>query len=231
MNKKDLKSLSLRFERVLSYYKLTPFSFSQRIGDKRSEKIRRVLDGDGAPSFDMIHRIKLHFPQVNLNWLFTGSGDMIKEDAPLQSNQKIIVKENARSNLIPFVAALESQTYYKKCKDPLYVADLPVLDDELYNDGVYRDFEVFSDVADPITKKGDVIRGRYVDHFDHSIHHPDRLYILAFPTGLFLRRVRVKKDHIELVPVNKEYQTKKVKLEDLIEFWRVVEIRTDKGLK
>ena len=224
--KTDLAALSERFNKLLDYFETDPFEFSKRIGDERSERVKRVLDGKGSPSFDMLSRIKFAFPSINLNWLVQGYGDMVSENFPLGSNTlKIAVRERARRSLIPYVSAVSAETYIKRCKDPVFVADLPVLDDVLYNDAVYRDFEVYSESSSPIFGPGDVVRGRYLDHSDLHIHNDQRLYVVVCTKGIFIRSFVLDKDKMILTPVNKEFDSFEIEAKDILEIWRVIEAR------
>lgn len=220
---KDSNGIDRRIRQVLDYHLLSSFEFSQRIGDKRSEKLKRILDGEGFPSFDMLRRIKLNFPSINLNWLVTGSGDMVNENVNI-GGLRIAVRSNARSTIIPFVSVAERKRYLQKYNDPTYLADLPVLDDTGYNDGIFRDFEVSSEANSPLLEVGDVVRGRLLDHEVLNHYSPEKIYILVFPSEILMRKLAKKGESWEMRPINKEFERAMVSRE-VLEVWSVVEIR------
>lgn len=72
-----IHALAKRFKQVLKHLDLSVYDFALSIGDQRSEKANRVIRALGAPSFDMMYRMKETYPDLNLNWLISGKGEML----------------------------------------------------------------------------------------------------------------------------------------------------------
>ena len=66
-----------RIEQLITIKKLTASQFSEEIGVQRSS-LSHVLSGRNKPSLDFMLKIKNRYPEINLNWLLLGEGEMIE---------------------------------------------------------------------------------------------------------------------------------------------------------
>jgi len=66
-----------RLNVLLSHHGLTAASFSDKIGIQRSS-VSHLLSGRNKPSLDFILKITAAFPEIDLDWLVNGSGDMLR---------------------------------------------------------------------------------------------------------------------------------------------------------
>ncbi len=66
-----------RLEVLLSHYGLSAAAFSDKIGVQRSS-VSHLLSGRNKPSLDFILKITSAFPEIDLDWLVTGSGSMLR---------------------------------------------------------------------------------------------------------------------------------------------------------
>ncbi len=73
-----------RIKAVMAHYNLRAAQFSDAIGMQRSA-VSHVLSGRNKPSLDFVLRIKRRFPEINLDWLTLGEGDMFSKEASLSS--------------------------------------------------------------------------------------------------------------------------------------------------
>jgi transcriptional regulator with XRE-family HTH domain len=67
-------------ERLLLFIQkigLNPAKFAEKIGIQRSA-ISHVLSGRNKPSYDFLLKIIENYPQIELEWLLTGKGNMMK---------------------------------------------------------------------------------------------------------------------------------------------------------
>lgn len=80
-------------------------SFSHRIGMSNNTTIGNLVNKEKyKPSYDVLIKIARTFPEVNIDWLVTGRGQMIPETSVLSINiqkriQKTIKKLNGRMSL------------------------------------------------------------------------------------------------------------------------------------
>jgi transcriptional regulator with XRE-family HTH domain len=91
-----------RIKQLLEKKKLTATQFSDEIGVQRSS-LSHVLSGRNKPSLDFMLKVKERYPEINLNWLLLGEGDMtensiVKEELPekgvMDKRQEMDVEKN-----------------------------------------------------------------------------------------------------------------------------------------
>ena len=66
-----------RISKLLIHFDYTATRFADEIGVQRSG-ISHILSGRNHPSYDFILKIMKRFPEINLEWLVLGKGDMLK---------------------------------------------------------------------------------------------------------------------------------------------------------
>ena len=64
-----------QIQELLKREKLTSAQFADKIGVQRSS-VSHVISGRNKPGFDFIRKILEAFPQINADWLITGSGEL-----------------------------------------------------------------------------------------------------------------------------------------------------------
>lgn len=64
-------------------------SFSREIGLTSNATIIRIIKEKRHPSYDVINKIALRFPNVNLEWLIAGRGEMLKTKYSVNSEEEI----------------------------------------------------------------------------------------------------------------------------------------------
>lgn len=79
------------FERILQlieYYKIESVNVfaTKHLGYNASQKINRLRKTGNNPSFDIIVDISNKFESIDLNWLLTGDGNMLKTE---DNNSKV----------------------------------------------------------------------------------------------------------------------------------------------
>lgn len=64
-----------RFKLIMEREKLASGAFAESIGASQAS-ISHILSGRNKPSVEMVLRIHQRYPDINLEWLLTGKGDM-----------------------------------------------------------------------------------------------------------------------------------------------------------
>ena len=73
--------MQVQIQEILTKERLSSSQFADRIGVQRSS-VSHVLSGRNKPGFDFIQKILAAFPEINGDWLITGSGEMYKKKLP-----------------------------------------------------------------------------------------------------------------------------------------------------
>ena len=63
---------------ILKHYDHSPSSFADKLGVQRSS-ISHLLSGRNKPGFDFLSRMITEFPDLNIDWVLTGKGNMLKK--------------------------------------------------------------------------------------------------------------------------------------------------------
>lgn len=225
-------ALAQRLIELMNYFNITPLQLAKQMGDVRSEKLKNVLKGKNAMSFEALANIKRGFPTINLNWLISGLGSMLVHH---QQNQTIpiTISKDSKTAHIPVVSSLEMATYSAKCDEEDYVKTLPIIDDAVYGDKIYRDFEISNNDMAPLLFPGDYIRTYYID-FDSAVElipkeqtFPNFIaVIVTYHQEVLIRTISdYSKDWVEVRGVNESVNSRKIRLKDIKEFWVTNEFR------
>ena len=66
-----------RIAQIISLYRENKNSFSKIIGLSNNTTIGRIIKENRTPSFEVLNKIALAFPDINYYWILTGQGEMI----------------------------------------------------------------------------------------------------------------------------------------------------------
>ena len=89
--------MNTRLEQFLSAENISQAQFAETIGVARAS-ISHILAGRNKPGYDFISSLMLHYPRLNVEWLFFGKGKMYKDMAGA-APQAILPEEPVESNL------------------------------------------------------------------------------------------------------------------------------------
>jgi hypothetical protein len=74
-----ISPIAQRIGEFIAYKKISRRTFASKLGYVSSEKINRLFRKDGAkPGFDIVADIANKFVEMNVDWLITGRGEMLK---------------------------------------------------------------------------------------------------------------------------------------------------------
>lgn len=75
-----ITDIALRIGQYIAYLQVSRREFAFRLGYSSSEKINRLFrEGGAKPGFDIIADIANKFVDLDVDWLVTGRGDMLRE--------------------------------------------------------------------------------------------------------------------------------------------------------
>ncbi|MCZ2444639.1 MAG: helix-turn-helix transcriptional regulator [Flavobacteriales bacterium] len=104
-------SFSDRIQALMEAFNLSPSLFAEKLQIQRSS-LSHFFSGRNKPGWDFLEKLSLVFPEINLNWLLTGQGNMFvtpgshhKTDtsafidhppSPLQSSHQESIKQEKK---------------------------------------------------------------------------------------------------------------------------------------
>ena len=77
-----------RLDVLMSHYGMTAAAFSDKIGIQRSS-VSHLLSGRNKPSLDFILKIIASFPEVDLYWLITGAGNLMRSEHRIETKNAV----------------------------------------------------------------------------------------------------------------------------------------------
>lgn len=70
-----------RLKQIIDYYNITTNNFSQKIGVSEGA-IRKAMTQNTTLRSDTLDKISQNFADINIDWLVTGRGEMLRNDQP-----------------------------------------------------------------------------------------------------------------------------------------------------
>src|SRR5665647_1019496 len=104
---------SQRITQVFSHYTMNIESFGRFIGMKQSQSLRDVIKGRNGISKNIADHIKAKCLEIDMNWLLTGEGEMLKTDEKNVNDQPLeYIKVPAGDEMMRFL--MESNRSFEK---------------------------------------------------------------------------------------------------------------------
>ncbi|VAW26083.1 hypothetical protein MNBD_BACTEROID07-1211 [hydrothermal vent metagenome] len=122
-----------RIKAIMAHYQLRAAQFSDAIGMQRSA-VSHVLSGRNKPSLDFILRIKKRFPDIRLDWLTLGDGNMLANEVSSQAS----VSQNLFHDQPALEMTAEDKAVSHVNENPM-AAEPEVSDEGLANYGTQKD--------------------------------------------------------------------------------------------
>lgn len=118
-----------RIVKIIMYNKLTHVAFAQRLGVQPSS-VTHILNGRNKPSLDFIIKIINAFPEISIEWLLLGKGNMLKSDFLDQNENQSNTNKNIKNELVSEV--LKSDLFSEQSFDnnSLISNDLVIAENE-----------------------------------------------------------------------------------------------------
>ncbi|WP_333662249.1 LexA family transcriptional regulator [Chishuiella changwenlii] len=179
------------------------------------------------PSTDVLVEISSKYPDININWLLTGEGEMIKNDfntnisivsEPLTITRRTRDKKysNQEIPLYDFEASAGLKGLFntdtpRKILDTIRIPNLPKCDGAI---------SVTGDSMYPLLKSGDIILYRETDI--QSIFYGE-MYLISvqlneweeYITVKYVQRSEIGEDYVKLVSQNHHHQPKDIPINNI----------------
>lgn len=200
-----------RIEQLLIALNISGRSFSERIG-KSSSFVRTIGTTVGA---DVINSIIKEFPQVNINWLVTGEGDMmLKTDIkPIDAARAYYIQSYMVNEYISKLGTSENQ---------IKVASL-LIPHLVQRDSYFFAFDVLDDRLskgiEPALRVNDIVIAELISSRDSSFFmalmaSPVVVVVLSDKYGQLIRKVTdFKNNEVKLCPTHPFYKNEHVNID------------------
>ena len=179
-----------------------PSEFAKKgLGWTSSEKINRLKDESKKPSVDILIEISNKFDDVNLGWLLTGKGEMLKEEEILP----VAVHTNNPKKGIPLIP-VEAMAGIANGEVSVLEMDCERYIIPMFKDADYL-IMVKGDSMYPRYSSGDVVACKKLPLSDLFFQW-NKSYVIDTEQGGLIKKVckSTKKNCIKLVSENPEYE-------------------------
>ncbi|MBS1535343.1 MAG: helix-turn-helix transcriptional regulator [Bacteroidetes bacterium] len=203
--------------RYLDFKGITPYKCYQETGITRG-----VLTQNNGMSEENTSKFLAYYTDVNIEWLLTGNGEMIKSTMnflrdPSASYFKNSDEKLKDTQIIPLysieasagIVTLFSDTSSTKPIDFIQIPNLPKCDGAVY---------VTGDSMYPLLKSGDIVMYKQIHDIKNGIFWGE-MYLLSIDldgdelvTVKYIQKSEVSKRHIKLVSQNKHHDDRDVEL-------------------
>lgn len=104
MNKEKeekLAEISARITKMIAYLGETPNSFAIKLGYSRAQTVYDIQKMKSAPSYDFFQRFSIagFSAIINIDWLLTGEGSMLRSDRATDTHNIPITDTSSDSNM------------------------------------------------------------------------------------------------------------------------------------
>ncbi len=132
--------IAKRITSILKHYQLTAQGFADKIGMQRST-LSHIFLGRNKPSLDMLTKISDAFPEVSMDYIIAGEGELLKPDkSPSLFSQTAVSESNSTS--VTSVMDTQSSVSVTPVTDNTLAATSPkiVRVIEIYDDGTFKEY-------------------------------------------------------------------------------------------
>lgn len=220
-----------RIAMIISQFCESKADFARKIGERPQTVSNWVSRGAGK---NVLNKILGYFPEVNVNWLLTGEGEMTNQSpSSVQSNAHVV--ENPNYMNVPVVYIKARCGYLAGYEDREYIGSLPtmpVIVDRTYH-GKYMIFEAEGDSMDDGTRNsicdGDKLLCREVrrDLWLPKLHINDWYFVIVHRTeGIAIKQItnQDEKGNITCHSLNEMFNDYTVNLDDVLEIYNVIKV-------
>ncbi|MBC8110031.1 MAG: helix-turn-helix domain-containing protein [Verrucomicrobia bacterium] len=218
-------SIHERLNVLLKDLNVTPYKLAQALGEKPT-KLYNILNGKARPSYETLESILRQYPQINMNWLFRGEGEML-----IENTLKLVETDKLSYVDYPFVSVRFYGSFIGQYTDSFqqnWSDTYRVFFNEgekVYNDGVIA--EVEGNSMAPRISAGTKILIVPIVAADWA-YQSSGIYAIMFKDFFVVKRIKdnelLTKNILMLHSDNTEAGSMLIHGKDLRGMWKVVKI-------
>ncbi|MDQ3017130.1 MAG: peptidase S24 [Bacteroidota bacterium] len=178
---------------------------------------------------DLIEKAVATF-HFNPCFLFTGYGEPftngVADDGLRLKNLTVITDQKGDERIVHVPFPVQAG-YGKLLDDPVFIQELPSyqLPDPQFRSGSYRSFEVSGTSMQPTFRSNDVVIAAFIEprYWEQAIKN-HQLYIIITHEEVIIKRIlnRIRSEKlIECISDNPEYESYTIRMNDILEVWKV----------
>jgi phage repressor protein C with HTH and peptisase S24 domain len=215
-----------RLATVLKELGITPYQLAKAGGDNPT-KIYNILNGKARPSYDTLESLLEQYPQINLNWLVSGVGEMFNGDSSDHAADSGVAEPFTRHPFVsikgqaPFVKGYAGDCNYDGLNEyPVYLGE---------GTGYPRAavMEVEGNSMSPRLVHGTKVLAICIDK-DDWCYQASGIYAVMYRDYFVIRRIKdndlLTRNMLTLHSDNPEAGSMPVPAKDIRGIWKVVKV-------
>ena len=218
-------NMTTRLIEVMGFIGVNQNVLSKIAEHKGNSRVSHMIKNGSAIPSDLLRKLKLHAPEINLNYIITGEGTpLINNYTETAVNNVAAEPITSYRSSIKMVGLKQQGLYTENYNYDAFLKDLPSINKEL-NSSKFRDFECLASIPALHVFAGDVLRCSLIDVnnlFSKGVSKA--LFAVAVATGNIIIG-EITSNH-DLLTIKSNRTTTSVPREDIAEIWEVKYIIT-----
>ena len=221
-----ISTIAQRIGKFIAYQQISRREFASRLGYASSEKINRLFRKDGAkPGFDIVADIANKFVHLNVDWLVTGRGEMLR-DLPAAGPRgdhgpQAVAMDVMGYETVVYVPLRSRESYRQGYDREEFIRQLSVFSFPGLPQGSFRMFEVGGRSLYPLLQDRDRVVGRWTTLDDLS--EDQVCVILTRDQGLIIRKIGAREQGLLWIKGNPlqrgEFPPFRIDEGNILEIW------------
>ena len=180
------------------------------------------------PGFEVLYKIASIYPDVNIDWLLTGRGEMLLSQSKNGNRERLVVStQDTRGNVtVPLINRRAAANYLTGYQSQEYFEQLDslLLPSSFLSGKQYYAIQVSGDSMMPTFFDGDYVLCYRCDRSEWTYLNNGDVCVILSDNGLQLKRLANKENPNHITCISDNAQTHpafNLKHEDIIEMWKV----------
>ena len=219
------KTLQDRLLQYLAFLGISDREFARRAG-LASSHMTAIKNGT-TPGFKVLHKILSAFPDLNSDWLVTGTGEMIGKKSEILQETEVNYVVSSREQISIPIADIKAAAGGGYMNDVLRTSEFIQLPPNLTKSGKYLCIRIKGNSMSPTLQDGGFVIIRLLDRGDWKHLLSDRVYVVSDNEGkTYLKRVRNRFNNGFIVltsdnPDKATYPNFNLQMDEIISIWYV----------
>jgi len=188
--------LSKRIEKIVEYSGLSIPKFAEFVGFKTPQAVRELIKGNTKTlSFQAQEKIISSYPEINVEWLTKGKGEMLSSAAPPPPPQDVVKRPRLPINVTGGGNEVLDGVTLAQCEQ---VPVVPMFPNYTFT------MRVTGESMSPYINPGDEVACLKIE--EPTFLQGGRIYVLFTSQGVIVKKIFDAGDGIRCVSINENFQ-------------------------
>lgn len=222
MQNTENESFTNRLKSFIKYQNMEILQFEKEVGLTRGVLYNAIRDGKTVGS-DKLTKIIVKYPDLNLLWLLSGEGDMIKEinnKSLTLLNDSKLPATTYREYDIPIIGQAMAG-YLVGNRDDEQLEYIAICQLPMYMDRLERGFMVHGDSMMPLLSNDDAVLCRRIMDQEKEVFRRESIYVVVCADTICVKHLKKQAESFTLISANSRFGNYDVPYWEVLELWKV----------